>query len=333
MKKPRVYITSRSFGKYCKEALELVKSVAEVEQNPYSRVLKEDELFVAVKDVNGLIVGGDIINRGIIEHAKKLKIIARHGVGLSNIDLNAATENNVVVTYTPHANAESVADFTVGIILSMTRHISQAHFSTKQGGWEATRFMGDEIYEKTMGIIGMGDIGQRVARRVKGFNMRILTPNSHRSPATVRRARDVGAELVDMKTLLKESDIITLHVPLTDETRGMIGDKEFDLMKKTAYLINVARGPVVDEKALYNALKEGKIAGAATDVYSKEPPRADFPLFELDNIIVTPHIAAYTLEAMRRMDMMNAEDVIKFFRGEKPRYVANPEVLEKIWLK
>lgn len=327
MRRPKVYVTSRSFGQYSEEALELVKSVAEIEQNPYGRAMSEEELLQAVENVEGLIVGSDEISRKIIEHGKNLRIIARHGVGVDNIDLKAATDNNVIVTYTPHVNAEAVADFTLGLILSVARSIPQAHLSMRQGKWEATKFIGIEIYGKTLGIIGLGGIGYRVAKRAKGFDVKILAYDPYISH---ERAREVSAELVDLETLLRESDFVTLHVALTDETRGMIGEKEFNLMKKTAYFINTSRGQAVDEKALYNALKEGKIAGAAIDVYSREPPGADFPLLRLDNVVTSPHIAAYTQEAIRRMDMMNAEDMVKFFKGETPRYIANPEILKKI---
>jgi len=329
MKRPKIYITSRSFGQYSEEALELVKSVAEIEQNPYGRAMSEEELLKAVKDVEGLIVGGDEISRKIIENAKRLKIIARHGIGVDNIDLEAATNNNVVVTYAPHVNAESVADFTMGLILSVARCIPQAHLSMRQGKWEATKFIGTEVYGKTLGIIGLGGIGYKVAKRAKGFDMRIIYWSRRRK---IDIEKELHAQYVSLETLLRESDFVTLHVALEDETRGMIGEKEFDLMKKTSYLINTARGPVMDEGALYKALKEGKIAGAAIDVYSKEPPSADFPLLRLDNVVTSPHIAAYTLEAIRRMDMMNAEDMAGFFKGETPRYVANPEVLKKILL-
>jgi len=327
MRRPKVYVTSRSFGQYSEEALELVKSVAEVEQNPYSRAMSEEELLKAVEDAEGLIVGADEITRRIIGHAKKLRIIARHGVGVDNIDLKAATDNNVIVTYTPHVNAEAVADFTMGLILSVARRIPQAHLSMRQGKWEATKFIGAEVYGKTLGIIGLGGIGYRVAKRAKGFDVRILAYDPYISH---ERAAEVSAELVDLETLLRESDFVTLHVALTDETRGIIGEEEFNLMKQTAYFINTSRGRAVDERALYKALKERKIAGAAIDVYSKEPPSADSPLLLLDNMVTSPHIAAYTREAIRRMDMMNAEDMVKFFKGETPRYIANPEVLKKI---
>jgi len=323
--KPRVYITSRSFGLYCKEALELVRSVADVEQNPYGRAMTGEELLRAVEGKEGLIVGNERIGREIFERAEGLRIVARHGIGTDNVDLGAATEGGVVVTYTPHANADSVADFTVGLMLSAARRIPQAHNSTRQGLWEATRFMGAEVHGKTLGIIGLGAVGRRVAERARGFGMRVLAFDPYVKPGKVE-----GVELVDLEALLGSSDVVTVHVPLTEETRGMIGEEEFEVMKRSAYLINTARGEVVDEEALYRALKGGRIAGAALDVYGREPPGAGFPLFELENVIVSPHIASYTWEAVGRMDMMNAEDLARFFRGEKPLYVANPEVLGKV---
>ena len=330
MKRPKVYITSRSFGLFSEGALELIKSVAEIERSPYDRAMNEEELLKVIGDIDGLIVGSDKINRKIIAHSKNLKVIAKHGVGIDNIDLKAATDNNIVVAYAHHANAESVADFTIGLILSIARHVPQAHFSIKRGMWEGTKFIGTEVYGKTIGIIGLGAIGERVAKRARGFDMRILAYDPY---VSYERTKEIPAKLVNFDMLLKKSDFITLHVALTDETRGMIGEKEFALMKKTAYFINTARGPIVDEAALYKALSEKKIAGAAIDVFSKEPPSADSPLFRLDNVVLSPHIAAYTLETICRMDMMNAEDIVKFFRGENPRYVANAEVLDRISLK
>lgn len=330
MDKLKVYITSRSFGQFSAEALELIRSVAEIERNPYGRAMTEEELLKAAENVDGLIVGNDKINDKIIKHAKRLKIIARHGVGVDNVDLKAATNHNIVVTYAPNANADAVADFTIGLILALARKIPQAHISMKQRKWEATTFMGFSVHRKTMGIVGLGEIGYRVAKRAKGFDMRLLYWSRSRKPSL---EKELSIQYVDFETLFKESDFVTIHLSLTDETRGIISKKELSLMKKTAYLINTARGPIVDAKALYEALKDGKIAGAAVDVYDKEPPDADFPLLELDNVIATPHIAAYTVEAMFQMDMMNAEDVVRFFKGAKPQSVANVEVLKKLGLE
>jgi D-3-phosphoglycerate dehydrogenase len=328
--KPTVYVASKSFGLFSQEALELVKSIANIERNHHGRTMNEKELLKIIKDIDGIIVGTDNITSEIIKSGRNLKIIAKHGIGLDNIDLKAATENSIVVTYTPHANAESVTDLTIGLILSIARHIPMAHSSTKQGRWERPKFLGTEVYGKTLGIIGLGEIGYRVAKRVRGFDMRILAYDPYVSQ---EKANEVSAKLVDLETLLKESNFVTLHAPLTDKTRGMIGKKELSLMKKTAYLINTARGALVDEKALYEALKNKEIAGAAVDVYSEEPPSTDFPLFKLDNVVVTPHIAAYTKEAISRMDQIVAEDIVRFFCGERPLYVANPQVLDMVRLK
>lgn len=330
MNKFKVYITSRSFGKFNKKALNLLKSFAEVKFSTLDRPLTKEELLNIVKDVDGLIVGMDEIGKDVINHSGRLKIIARHGVEFSNIDLKAATERKVIVTYTPHANADSVADFTMGLILSVARHIAQAHNSTRKGLWEATKFLGVEIHGKTLGLIGLGQIGYRVAKRAKGFNMRIVVYDPYIQEKKIRKLK---AELVDLDTLLKESDVISIHVPLTKETKNMIGKREINLMKKNSFLINTSRGLVVNEEALYDALKKKRIAGAAIDVFSREPPDSDCPLFKLENVIVTPHIGAYTHEAIARMDAMNAEDIVRFIKGKKPRFVANPEVLERIFTK
>jgi len=328
--KLKVYVISRSFGRYCKEALELVREVADVELNPYDRIMTRNEILKIVESVDG-IIGNEEFDREMLDHAKKLKIICRHGqIGTENIDLEAATEKGIVVTYTSDIYAESVADFTIGLIISLYRNIPQAHFSTKKGKWETRKFVGRDIYGKTMGIIGLGTIGVRVAKRTSGFNMRILAYDPYIS---TEKAEEVGAETVTLEKLLRESDIVTIHTPPTAETRNLIGRHELDLMKSEAVLISTSVGSPVDEKALYEALREGKILGAALDVFGREPPGVDYPLFKLNNVIATPHIASYTLEGMRIMDVMNAEDITKFFRGEKPTYVANPSVLERLSLK
>ncbi|MCD6484702.1 MAG: phosphoglycerate dehydrogenase [Candidatus Odinarchaeota archaeon] len=322
---PKVFVLSRSFGKFCEKALKIIEQIAEIERIPREKTIGEEDLLQTIKNADAIIVGTERIGRKIIEHCRRLRMIAKHGVGIDNIDLRAATDRGIVVTYAPHANAEAVADFTFGLIISIARRIPQAHFSTIHGMWEGPKFMGNEVYGKTIGIIGLGEIGYRVAKRAMGFNMNILVYDPYVSS---EKAREISAKVVSLEKLLRESDFVTLHVPLTNETRGMIGKKELNFMKKTAYLINTSRGAIVNEKALYEALKEGKIAGAAIDVYSREPPDSDFPLFELDNVIMTPHIAAYTVEAMNRMDLTIAEDIIRFFKGEKPRYIANPEVIK-----
>lgn len=328
--KVNVYITSRSFGKYCKEALDLVREVADVKQNPYGRMMTKDELLEVIEEVDG-VIGNDFFSRDIIERAKNLKIICRHGsMGTEAIDLEAATEKGIVVTYTPDLYAEAVADFTFGLILCLCRNIPPAHFSTKHGEWKSTKFMGMGVYGKTLGIVGLGSVGFKVAKRAQGFDMRILVYDPY---VTKERAEKVRAEEVDLDTLLKEADIVTIHVPLTSETRGMIGKREFSLMKERAIFVTTSRGDVVDESALYDALKKGKMLGAAIDVYSKEPPGADFPLFTLDNVITTPHIASYAFNVIQGIDLMSAEDIVKFFQGKKPDHIANPDVLKRLRLQ
>jgi D-3-phosphoglycerate dehydrogenase len=330
MKRPEVYITSRSFGIFCPEAMNLIESIANIKRNPYERPMKKEELVKELRDSEGTIIGGDRFDSEVIKNLRNLRIIARHGVGVDNVDLRAATENGIVVVYAPHSNAEAVADMTIGLMLSLIRHIPSAHISTKSGEWASKRFVGMELYGKSVGIIGLGSIGTRVAKRLRGFNVKILYYDKYR--LTPDQEKELSVNYVPFDILLKESDIITIHVPLTDQTRGMIGKKELSLMKKTAFLINTARGLIVDESALYEALKKKKIAGYATDVYTHEPPERDFPLFKLDNVIVTPHIAAYTHEAIKRMDMMIAEDTVRFFKGQRPLHITNPEVLEKVRL-
>lgn len=324
----KVFVSSRSFGKHCPEAIDIIKQVADVERSTFEGPLTEDELIKILPLYDGIIIGVDEVTRRAIESSDRLKVIAKHGAGLDNIDLEAATEKRVVVTYVPAVNAESVADFTFCLMLALARNLIAAHNSTKAGKWESKEFIGSELYEKTLGIIGMGAVGSRVAKRAKGFDMKLLCLTEH-AVKHRKEAEMYDIEFVDLPTLMKESDFITIHCALTPKTEGMIGEKEFALMKRSAFLINTARGPIVDEKALYKTLKEKRIAGAALDVYSREPPGATFPLFELDNVIVAPHIASYTTEALSRVDLVQARDIVKVLSGERPEFVANPKVLEK----
>ncbi|MHA1505637.1 MAG: phosphoglycerate dehydrogenase [Candidatus Asgardarchaeia archaeon] len=324
--KVKIFVSSKTFGKICKKPIELLEKVAHIERNPYDRKMSKEELIQMAKDAEILVVGNDKIDEEVMDKCKKLRLIARHGIGVDNIDLKAATERGIIVTYTPQANSESVADFTIGLMISLSRKIIKANNDTKRGDIKVTEYIGSEIYKKTLGVIGLGAIGSRVAKRAKGFDMRVLAYDPY---ASKEKAEELGVELVDKDYLLKESDFVTLHVPLTPETEGMIGERELKLMKKTAFLINTSRGGVVDERALHKALEEGWIAGAALDVYVKEPPDPDDPIVKLEDTITTPHIAAYTMEALCRMGMMIAEDVMKFLNGERPINVANPEVFNR----
>jgi len=325
MKKYKILITSNSFGKAGDEGLNILKQHLNVEIIRRHGPLSEAELLEIIKDVDAVIASHDPFTRKVIENAKNLKIIARHGIGYSEIDLDAATERGILVTYTPIPEEfDSVAEFTVALMLALLKKISFADRTLKQGRWERTPFIGSLLKGKTVGIIGLGNIGQRVAKLLTSFETKTIAYDPYVSEETAKKC---NAKLVDFETLLKSSDIITLHCPLTKETRGLIGWDEVELMKPGVLVINTARGPIFPEKVLYKALIEGKIAGAAIDVFEKEPPNLDEPLYKLDNVIVTPHIAAYTREGLRKMDITVANDVVKALKGEIPKYLVNKSVL------
>lgn len=319
----RVYVTSRSFGRFVPDGLKILGDVAEIERNPYEKTMTEEELIQSLKDADSVVLGADKCSRKVIESLKRVKVIGRHGVGVDNVDLEAATEKGIVVTYTPHANADAVADHTWALILALARKIIPADVSTKVGRWEGTKFIGIELSSKTIGILGLGTIGQRVAKRARGFDMNVLYYDKRRNEAFERQ---IGVMYVNLERLLRESDILTIHAALTSETRKIIGARELRMMKNTALLINTARGEIVDEKVLVQALRQGWIAGAALDVFERETPKK---LLNISNVVLTPHIAAYTIEALRRMDVMVAEDIVKVLTGKKPKHVANPKVFEK----
>ncbi len=322
-KKFSILVTSNSFGE---AGLKIVSKYAEIVR--VRGPLSEEELLEKVKDVDAVIASHDRFSRKVIEEAGKLKVIGRHGIGYSEIDIDAATERGIFVTYTPVPEEfDSVAEFTVGLMLALLKKIPLADRTLKKGVWERTPFISSLLKGKTVGIIGLGNIGGRVAKIVaRGFKAKVIAYDPYVLEETAKKWR---AKLVDFTTLLKNSDIISIHCPLTEETRGLIGPKEIELMKPGVIVINTARGPVFPEDVLYKALKEGKIAGAALDVYEKEPPDLEKPLYKLDNVIVTPHIAAYTKEGLRKMDVTVARDVIKVLMGRMPKYLVNKAVLSR----
>ncbi|ADB57755.1 phosphoglycerate dehydrogenase [Archaeoglobus profundus] len=275
--------------------------------------ISHEELLEVIQDYDALIVRSRTrVTRDVIDRAKKLKIIGRAGVGVDNIDVDYATEKGIVVVNAPGGNSVSAAEHTIGLILSIARKIPQADRSVKEGKWERKKFVGIELRGKTLGIVGLGRIGYEVAKRMRCFEMNILAYDPYVSE---ERAKSVGAKLVSLEELLRNSDIITIHVPKTKETEKMISYKEFEIMKDGVYIINAARGGIVDEKALYDALVSGKVAGAALDVYEKEPPDKDNPLLKLENVVTTPHIGASTREAQMMVGMTVAEDIVNFFKG------------------
>jgi len=253
------------------------------------------------------------VTKDVIDAGKNLKIIARAGAGVDNIDVEYAEKKGIQVVCTPEAVATAVAELTMGLILSLARQIPTADRAMKEGRWIKKEIVGWELQGKTIGIIGFGRIGQRVARLAKAFGMKIVVCELNRVPEHLLKELDV--EIAPLEKLLKKSDIITLHVPLTQETYHMIGKKEIEQMKNGVYVVNTSRGGIIDEKALFEALKTGKIAGAALDVYEKEPPN-DFSLTKLSNVICTPHIGAQTLEAQKYASIMVAQKIISIVKHD-----------------
>src|SRR5256712_11080908 len=263
------------------------------------------------------------VTTDIISAADKLQVVGRAGVGVDNIDLDAATEKGVVVVNAPTGNVISAAEHAIALMLSLSRHIPEANASLRSGKWERGRFQGTEVRGKTLGIVGLGQVGSEVARRAKGLEMRVL---AHDPFVPEERARVLGVDVVPMEKLVKESDYITVHTTLTEGTKRLIGEAELRAMKPSARVINTARGGIVDEAALKQALDEGWIAGAAIDVWEKEP-LTSHPLFESDKVVVTPHLGASTAEAQERVAVDVAEQIMAVLRGEPARYAVNAPLI------
>lgn len=320
MKSYKVLVTPRSFRRTPGQHWErLGQAGLEVLESPSDRPLREEELLGLVRDVDAMIVGLDEVTRRVIEAAKSLRIIAKYGVGVDNIDLEAASEHGIIVTYTPGANAPAVAELTWGLILALARHIVIHYLRLKGGSLE--RRTGWELLGKTLGIIGLGSIGREVAKRAKAFGMRVLAYDPYLDQ---KLAEEHGAELCPLERVLSESDIVSLHCPLTPETEGLLGGRELALMKEGALLINTARRGLVDEMALYKALKEGKLGGAAFDTFEEEADLKS-PLLELENFLASPHAGAATYESILRMAELAASEVVRVLGGQAPLHpVSSP---------
>ncbi len=286
--------------------------------------LSPAELVEVVGEYQGMIVRSHTrVTREVITAGQELVVIGRAGTGVDNIDIEAATEHGIAVVNTPDSATISTAEHTIGLLLALTRHITRAGEALKDGRWERRKFLGSEIRGKTLGIIGLGRIGGEVAKRARAFEM-VVIANDPYIPRS--RGENLRVELVSLEELLRTSDFISLHVPLTSETRGMIGARELSMVKPSAYLINSARGSVVDEEALVQALREGRLAGAALDVFSQEPPGMS-PLLASDKVVATPHLGASTIEAQASVATDIASEVLDVLEGRPALHIVNAPVL------
>ncbi|HRW81882.1 MAG TPA: phosphoglycerate dehydrogenase [Methanothrix sp.] len=282
--------------------------------------LSPEELIEKIKDYDALAIrSGTKVTAEVIAAADKLKVVGRAGVGVDNIDIDAATKKGIIVVNTPGGNTISAAEHTIAMMLSLARNIPQANNSIKAGEWNRKKYTGVEVYNKTLGIVGLGRIGAEIATRMKSFGMHILAYDPF---VTEEKAADLGIKLAPLDEIFRESDFITVHTPLTKETRNLIDEDQFNIMKPGVRLINCARGGIINEEALAKAVAEGRVAGAAVDVFTKEPPTGN-PLIEQNGIVVTPHLGASTAEAQVNVAVAVAEQILAVMRGELPPNALN----------
>ncbi|WP_144461316.1 2-hydroxyacid dehydrogenase [Siminovitchia fortis] len=314
--KPKVYVSQP----ICQEARDYLAQYCDFKVWEQGEPIKREELLKKIADVDGLITSGRRITENLLNHAPKLKVVSNLSVGYNNFDLEVMKKRNVIGTNTPGVLDETVADLAFGLILASARRIAELDQFVKAGKWDQASgdepFIGMDVHSATLGIIGMGRIGEAIARRGKlGFNMDVLYYNRNRKPEA---EEELGVEYRDLESLLKQSDFVLLMTPLTPETEGMIGEKEFKLMKKSAIFINVSRGQTIDEQALIQALENKEIHGAALDVFEQEPVNKDNPLLKMPNVVTTPHIGSATRKTTDAMAMKAAKNMVAALTGEEP---------------
>lgn len=326
MPKPKVYVT-RGLPE---RGLKIIMERFDAEVWPEYAPPPKKTIIEKAKDVDALAtLLSDKIDAEVFDAAPKLKMIAQLAVGFDNVDVQEATKRGIYVSNTPEVLTDTTADFAWTLLMALARRVVEADKYVRMGkwkvGWHPAMLQGRDVYGATMGIVGAGRIGYAVAKRATGFSMKILFYDVIPRP---EMEKDFGAKKVDLDELLKQSDFVSVHVPLMKETHHLINAEKLRLMKKTAYLINNSRGPVVDEKALYEALNEGRIAGAGLDVFEQEPTSLANPLLKLDNVVVAPHISSASYETRSKMAEMVADNLIAFFEGKKPPNLINPDVLK-----
>ena len=325
MAKPKIYVT-RDIGE---RGLKIIRQHFDTEVWPEYAPPPKKTIIEKARNADALAtLLSDKIDAEVFDAAPKLKIVSQLAVGFDNIDIPEATKRGIYATNTPEVLTDTTADFAWALLLAVARRVAEADKYVRTGqwkvGWHPNMMAGRDVYGTTIGVVGAGRIGYAVAKRATGFDMKILFYDVVPRPEIEK----LGAKKADLDTLLKQSDFVSIHVPLMKETHHLINEQKLRLMKKTAYLINNSRGPVVDEKALYKALKEGWIAGTALDVFEQEPIPVDSPLLKLDNVVVAPHISSASLETRSRMAEMVAENLVAFFEGKKPPNLINPDVMK-----
>lgn len=325
--KPKVFVTRVIPEK----GLTMLREVADVRvwedelPPPREILLKESE------NVDGLVaLLTDRIDTELFDTAKKLKIVSNYAVGFDNIDLDEASKRGIMVTNTPGVLTDTTADLAFTLLMAAARRIIEADRFVRSGRWKTwgpMLMLGQDIYGAKLGLVGLGRIGYAVAKRAKGFDMDVMYYDLTRNE---KAENELGLRFVEMEQLLKEADFVSVHVPLTPETRQLINENTLGLMKETAILINTARGPVVDEEALFDALKNNKIAGAGLDVMDPEPPNKDNPLLKLDNVIIVPHIASASIATRTKMAVMAAQNCIAGLKGDIPPNLVNKQVIDRL---
>jgi glyoxylate reductase len=325
LKEFRVLVTRQILG----DGLKRLEKIASVRLNPEDRPMTRRELLEGIKDCDGIIpLVTDRIDEEVLDASGCLRVVSNHAVGFDNIDLEAATRRGIYVTNTPDVLTETTADLAWALILAAARRVTEAERCLREGGWNSwspTFMVGADVYEKTLGILGLGRIGSAVARRAQGFKMKVLYNDVFRNKAL---EKEMDIKFAEFSQILKEADFISVHVPLMPSTRHLIDDKTLSQMKKSVVLVNTSRGAVVDEVALYKALKERRIASAGLDVYEEEPISLNNPLLELDNVVLLPHIASATVETRTAMADLAVENVIAVLQNKIPPSLVNKEALK-----
>ncbi len=320
----RILITTRSFRKLDDPHKQVLSDAGyEIVNSPYSRPATAEEMTDLLADVDGAILGVDHVNAASLARADRLKVISRYGIGVDAVDIAAATERGIVVTNTPGANSVAVAELALGLMLALARHIPAQDKRTRAG--EFSPVPGVELAGQTLGLLGLGRIGREVVQRAAAFGMTIQFYDPY--PPADDFAERYSLRAVSLHDLIASSDFISLHLPLTEQTHNLIDRDAIASMRHGAILINTARGGLIDEDALYEALSENKLAGAGFDAFASEPP-AGSPLLTLDNFIATPHTGSSTRQTTLKMGLMASQNALAVLRGDRPEHVVNPEVYE-----